>query len=149
MDLGSLVAPKGARKKRKRLGRGNSSGKGGTSTKGNKGAQSRAGYNQRRGSEGGQMPLHRRLPKRGFKNINRIEYNVINLDTLQDLATAYPGEEINHDFLVKHGIISNTRRLVKVLGRGELTTKIQVKLNKLSASAKAAIEAVGGTILEM
>lgn len=94
------------------------------------------------------MPLQRRIPKFGFKNRFRVEYNVINLDTLEEYAVAYPGEVIDHDFLVKHGRISKTKDLVKVLGRGELKAKVEVKLNKYSQSAKAAIEAVGGSAEE-
>ncbi len=149
MNLSTLTPSQGSVKDSKRIGRGQGSGYGGTSTKGHKGQKAQAGYNYRPGFEGGQMPLQRRVPKFGFTNINRIEYNVINLDTLQELATTHAGQEINHEFLVQHGIISNKRKLVKVLGRGELNTKIQVKLNKFSASAKSAIEAAGGTIIDM
>lgn len=149
MNLSTLTPAKGSVKGTRRIGRGQGSGYGGTSTKGHKGQKAQAGYNYKPGFEGGQMPFQRRVPKFGFTNINRVEYNVINLDTLQELATSFAGEEINHSFLVQHGIISNTRKLVKVLGRGELTTKVQVKLNKFSASAKSAIEAAGGTIIEI
>lgn len=149
MNLSTLTPAKGSVKGTKRIGRGQGSGYGGTSTKGHKGQKAQAGYNYKPGFEGGQMPLQRRVPKFGFTNINRKEYDVINLDTLQELSTSFANEEINHDFLVRHGIISNNRKLVKVLGRGELTTKVQVKLNKFSASAKSAIEAAGGTIIEM
>lgn len=149
MNLSTLTPSKGSVKDTKRIGRGQGSGYGGTSTKGHKGQKAQAGYNYRPGFEGGQMPFQRRVPKFGFTNIHRVEYDVINLDTLQDLATAFAGEEVNHDFLVKHGIISNKRKLVKVLGRGELTANVKVKVNKYSASAKSAIEAAGGTIIEM
>lgn len=148
MKLHTISSSKGATKTKKRIGRGQGSGKGGTSTKGHKGQQSRSGATYRPWFEGGQMPLQRRIPKFGFKNRFRVEYNVINLDTLQEYAEAYPGEAINHEFLVKHGRISKTKDLVKVLGRGELKAKVEVKLNKYSQSAKAAIEAVGGSAEE-
>lgn len=148
MKLHTISSSKGATKTKKRIGRGQGSGKGGTSTKGHKGQQSRSGATYRPWFEGGQMPLQRRIPKFGFKNRFRVEYDVINLDTLQEYAEAYPGETIDHDFLVKHGRISKSKDLVKVLGRGELKAKVEVKLNKYSQSAKAAIEAVGGSAEE-
>lgn len=148
MKLHTISSSKGATKTKKRIGRGQGSGRGGTSTKGHKGQQSRSGATYRPWFEGGQMPLQRRIPKFGFKNRFRVEYNVINLDTLEEYAVAYPGEVIDHDFLVKHGRISKTKDLVKVLGRGELKAKVEVKLNKYSQSAKAAIEAVGGSAEE-
>lgn len=132
-------------KEGKRLGRGNSSGKGGTSTKGNKGAQSRAGYNYRRGSEGGQMPIHRRLPKRGFKNINRIDYKVFNLEQIESLAKRYELTEINPETLYIVGLINRTD-LVKILGKGQINTNLVFKVNGISQSAKAAIENAGGTV---
>ncbi|MEO0467990.1 MAG: 50S ribosomal protein L15 [Bacteroidota bacterium] len=149
MKLHTLKPAKGSTSNRKRVGRGQGSTRGGTSTKGHKGAQSRSGYKYRPWFEGGQMPLQRRVPKFGFKNINRVEYNVINLDRIQELVDKHPGSEVNHDFLAEHGIISSPRKLVKVLGRGELTAKVDVKLNKFSASAKAAIEGAGGTATEV
>lgn len=148
MKLHTISSSKGATKTKKRIGRGQGSGRGGTSTKGHKGQQSRSGATYRPWFEGGQMPLQRRIPKFGFKNRFRVEYNVINLDTLQEYAEAYPGEAIDHEFLVKHGRISKSKDLVKVLGRGELKAKVEVKLNKYSQSAKAAIEAVGGSAEE-
>lgn len=148
MKLHTISSSKGATKTKKRIGRGQGSGRGGTSTKGHKGQQSRSGATYRPWFEGGQMPLQRRIPKFGFKNRFRVEYNVINLDTLEEYAVAYPGEVIDHEFLVKHGRISKTKDLVKVLGRGELKAKVEVKLNKYSQSAKAAIEAVGGSAEE-
>lgn len=148
MKLHTIPSSKGATKTKKRIGRGQGSGRGGTSTKGHKGQQSRSGATYRPWFEGGQMPLQRRIPKFGFKNRFRVEYDVINLDTLQEYAEAYPGEVIDHEFLVKHGRISKTKDLVKVLGRGELKAKVEVKLNKYSQSAKAAIEAVGGSAEE-
>ncbi len=149
MKLHTLKPAKGATRNNKRVGRGQGSGRGGTSTKGHKGQQSRSGYNFRPWFEGGQMPLQRRIPKFGFKNLFRVEYNVINLDVLQSLLETDPTSEIDHDYLAKHGIISRESKLVKVLGRGELTAKVNVKLNKFSQSAKAAIEAVGGTATEV
>ncbi len=148
MKLHTISSSKGATKTKKRIGRGQGSGRGGTSTKGHKGQQSRSGATYRPCFEGGQMPLQRRIPKFGFKNRFRVEYNVINLDTLQEYAEAYPGEAIDHEFLVKQGRISKSKDLVKVLGRGELKAKVEVKLNKYSQSAKAAIEAVGGSAEE-
>jgi large subunit ribosomal protein L15 len=149
MKLHTLKPAKGSTKTRKRLGRGQGSGRGGTSTKGHKGAKSRSGYKYRPWFEGGQMPLQRRVPKFGFKNRNRVEYKVVNLDTIQALTEKYPDQEITHQFLAEHGIISSPSHLVKVLGRGELTAKVEVKLNKFSSSAKAAIEKAGGTATEV
>ncbi|MCI4667928.1 MAG: 50S ribosomal protein L15 [Bacteroidia bacterium] len=149
MKLHTLTPAKGSVKKNKRIGRGEGSTRGGTSTKGHKGAQSRSGYKYRPWFEGGQMPLYRRVPKYGFKNINRVEYEVVNLDTLQELLEKHPAEEINHQYLNDHGIISNTKKLVKVLGRGELKTQVTVKLNKFSKSALEAIEACKGSAVEV
>ncbi|MDP5171678.1 MAG: 50S ribosomal protein L15 [Bacteroidia bacterium] len=148
MKLHTISPAKGSRQSEKRIGRGQGSGHGGTSTRGHKGQQSRSGATFRPWFEGGQMPLQRRIPKFGFKNRFRVEYAVINLDTLQEYADAFPGETIDHDFLVHHGRISK-KDLVKVLGRGELNAKVEVKLNKYSGTAKAAIEAVGGTATEV
>ncbi|MEZ4825839.1 MAG: 50S ribosomal protein L15 [Bacteroidia bacterium] len=149
MKLHTLSPAKGATKTRKRVGRGQGSGRGGTSTRGHKGQKSRSGYSFRPWFEGGQMPLQRRVPKFGFQNPFRVEYKVVNLDTLQELAAANPGAEINHQLLVDHGLISTPDTLVKVLGRGEWNTKAEVKLNKFSKSAKEAIEAAGGTATEV
>lgn len=149
MKLHTLKPAEGSTKTRKRIGRGQGSGRGGTSTKGHKGQKSRSGYNYRAWFEGGQMPLQRRIPKFGFKNRNRVEYRVVNLDTIQKFTEAHPGQEINHEFLIQNGIISSAKQLVKVLGRGELTAKVDVKVNKFSTSAKAAIEAAGGTATEV
>ena len=144
MDLSKLTPAAGSvKKEKKRLGRGQGSGKGGTSTKGHKGAQSRSGYSAKRGFEGGQMPLQRRVPKFGFKNINRIEYRGINLDVIQSLFDAAKPELIDVDFLISKGLVSKNDR-VKVLGRGELKSKVDVAVHAFSATAKSAIEAKGG-----
>jgi large subunit ribosomal protein L15 len=148
MNLSTLKPAAGATKRDKRIGRGQGSGHGGTSTKGHKGQKAEAGYNYKAGFEGGQMPLQRRVPKFGFTNINRVEYNVINLGTLQNLADK-GFTEINHETLVSNGIVSNSRKLVKVLGAGELKATLKVSVNKFSASAKAAILAAGGTATEV
>ncbi len=146
MNLHSLKPAEGStHREGKRLGRGNASGKGGTSTKGNKGAQSRSGYKSRRGNEGGQMPLQRRLPKRGFKNINRIDYKVLNLGQLDAIAERYQLTEISPETLYITGLISRTD-LIKILGKGEVKTKLDFKVNAISEKAKVAIEAVGGTV---
>lgn len=145
MNLSNLRPAKGSVKTSKRIGRGQGSGKGGTSTRGHKGAQSRSGYSRKIGFEGGQMPLQRRLPKFGFKSLNRVEYNGINLDVLQGLVDRHGITEINHEVIVKHGLASK-RDTVKVLGRGELKAKINVSANAFSAAAKSAIEALGGTV---
>ena len=143
MDLSNLKPADGSTRKTKRIGRGQGSGKGGTSTRGHKGAQSRAGYKRKIGFEGGQMPLHRRVPKWGFKNRNRVEYHGINLDTLQKIADAGKIEMIDPEILTANGL-SSKKDLIKILGRGELKSKIEVKAHAFSAKAKAAIEAQGG-----
>src|SRR5207253_5486608 len=130
-----------------RRGRGQGSGGGGTATRGHKGAQSRSGHSAKRGFEGGQMPLQRRLPKFGFKNINRIEHRGINLDSIQKLIDSTKATEINFDFLVKSGM-AHKNDLVKIMGRGELTSKVDIKIHAFTASAKKAIEEKGGTITE-
>lgn len=145
MNLHTLKPAAGSTKKAKRLGRGESSGKGGTSTKGNKGAQRSASYKTRRGSEGGQMPIHRRLPKVGFKNINRIDYKVFNIGSFDALAERYELTEISPESLYVCGLINRTD-LVKVLGRGEIKTQLNFKVNAASETAKAAITAAGGTL---
>ncbi|HEU4718124.1 MAG TPA: 50S ribosomal protein L15 [Bacteroidia bacterium] len=145
MNLSSLKPAKGSNKKEgKRLGRGQGSGKGGTSARGHKGAQSRSGYSSKRGFEGGQMPLQRRLPKFGFRNISRVEYKGINLDSLQELIDKRKLSSIDPAILLENGLIGKND-LVKILGRGELKSKLDVKAHAFSASAKAAIEAKGGT----
>lgn len=144
MDLSNLKPANGSTKKCKRIGRGTGSGHGGTSTRGHKGAGSRSGNSRKIGFEGGQMPLQRRLPKFGFKNINRVEYNGINLDTLQRLAETHGISSFDLQVFVQRGLVSKND-LVKILGRGELKSKLDVKANAFSASAKAAIESAGGT----
>lgn len=145
MNLSSLRPAKGSVKDTKRIGRGTGSGKGGTSTRGHKGAQSRSGYSSKRGFEGGQMPLQRRLPKFGFKNPFRVEYHGINLDTLQALADSKKLTSIDINVLVENGLAQKKER-VKILGRGEVKSKLDVKAHAFSVSAKEAIEAQGGSI---
>jgi large subunit ribosomal protein L15 len=145
MKLHNLRPAKGAVHKQKRLGRGEASGKGGTSTKGNKGQQSRTGYQRKMAHEGGQMPIQRRVPKRGFKNINRIEYKVFNLGQIEQLAEKYSLQEFTLENLFTNGLISQTDR-VKILGNGELKTKLTFRVNAISAKAKESIETGGGTV---
>lgn len=145
MNLNTLQPAKGSVQSRKRIGRGQGSGRGGTSTRGHKGARSRSGYSRKAGFEGGQMPLSRRLPKYGFKNINRIEYAHVNLDTLQKLADEKGINEVNPQVLISNGIITDKYPL-KVLGRGELKSKLNVTAHKFSESAAKAIESSGGQI---
>ena len=145
MKLHSLKPAKGSTHKEKRLGRGEASGKGGTSTKGNKGGQSRAGYKSKKAHEGGQMPIQRRLPKRGFKNPFRVEYTALNLDKLQEISEKLNTTTIDLEILRSNNYISKTER-VKILAKGELKSKIDVKVNAISATAKAAIEAKGGSV---
>lgn len=146
MDLSNLKpAPGSVKRNVKRLGRGQGSGRGGTSTKGHKGAQSRSGYKRKIGYEGGQMPLQRRIPKAGFKNIFRVEYQAINLDTLQKLIDKYKVKKADLETLKKLGVISKSARL-KILGRGELKSKLELEAHAVSASAKEAIEKSGSTI---
>jgi large subunit ribosomal protein L15 len=144
MDLSNLKPAKGSVKTRKRIGRGQGSGKGGTATRGNKGAKSRSGFKDKVGFEGGQMPLLRRIPKFGFKNINRVEYSGINIDVLQKLAESKSLTTIDIAALYKNGLISKNDK-VKILGRGELKVKLDVTAHAFSASAIKAIEALGGT----
>lgn len=143
MDLSNLKPAEGSVKKVKRIGRGQGSGKGGTSTRGHKGAKARSGYKSKMGFEGGQMPLYRRVPKFGFKNINRVEYHGINLDTLRKLAEQYSLTTIDVEVLINHGL-ANKKDRVKILGRGELAVKLDVTAHAFSASAIKAIEAQGG-----
>ena len=148
MDLSNLKPAEGSTKKVKRIGRGEGSGRGGTSTRGHKGAQSRSGYSKKIGFEGGQMPLQRRVPKYGFKNINRVEYKGINLITLQGLIEKYNISVINPDFLNEVGLVSKNAR-VKILGKGTLEAKIEVHAHAFSKSAQEAIETKGGTVVKI
>ncbi len=150
MNLSNLQPANGSvHNQNKRLGRGEGSGKGGTSTKGHKGAKSRSGYSKKLGFEGGQMPLQRRVPKFGFKNINRVEYAVINLETLQGLVdSGKVSDSVDFSQLVEFGLATKNS-LVKVLGRGELKAKLKVSAHKFSASATAAIEAAGGEVVTL
>ncbi len=145
MKLHTLKPAEGSTHKQKRLGRGEASGKGGTSTKGNKGSQSRTGYQRKNAHEGGQMPIQRRLPKRGFKNYNRVEYKVFNLGQLDSLTEKYGFSEVSVDNLYVNGLIGKTDK-VKILGTGELKAKLSFKVNAISGKAKEAIEATGGTV---
>jgi large subunit ribosomal protein L15 len=145
MKLHTLQPAAGSvHKEGKRLGRGEGSARGGTSGRGHKGAGSRSGTSKKRGFEGGQMPLYRRIPKFGFKNLNRVEYIAVNLDKLQDLADKKGLSQIDHEALVSNGLIGK-KDLVKILGRGELKSALQVKAHAFSATAQKAIEAAGGT----
>jgi len=144
MELNNLKPAEGSIKTRKRIGRGQGSGKGGTSTRGHKGAQSRSGYSRKIGFEGGQMPLQRRLPKFGFKNINRVDYKGINLFTLQQLAEKKSLSSVDIQTLIDAGLISKNDR-VKILGNGELKLKLDVKAHAFSKSARQAIESLNGT----
>ena len=148
MNLHNLTPAKGSVKRSKRIARGQGSGHGGTSTRGHKGAKSRSGYSKKIGFEGGQMPLQRRVPKFGFKNINRVEYKAINLDVIQSLIERKNVTEITPEVLRNYGVISRND-LVKVLGRGELKSKINVTAHKFSDSAKAVIEGQGGNCSEI
>ena len=145
MKLHSLRPAKGATHKEKRIGRGEASGHGGTSTKGNKGQQARTGYKSKMAHEGGQMPIQRRLPKRGFKNYHRVEYVVFNLGQIEQLSAKYNLQEISVENLYVNGLIKKSER-VKILGNGELKTKLSFKVDAVSEKAKAAIEAVEGTV---
>lgn len=143
MQLNNLKPAKGSTHSRKRIARGEGSGHGGTATRGHKGAKSRSGYKSKIGFEGGQMPLQRRVPKFGFYNPNRVAYNAINLDALQSLAEAKGVETVTLALLQENGLVAK-KDLVKILGRGELKTKLVVEAHAFSASAKSAIEALGG-----
>ena len=150
MDLSSLKPAEGSVKNQgKRVGRGQGSGKGGTATRGHKGAKSRSGYSKKIGFEGGQMPLQRRVPKFGFTNINRKEYQGVNLDTLQQLVDDKKIKDtIDFDTLVGLGL-ARKNEMVKILGRGELKAKLKVSAHKFTASAQKAIEAAGGEVVTM
>lgn len=150
MELHNLKPAEGAvQKEGKRVGRGEGSGKGGTSTRGHKGAKSRSGYSKKIGFEGGQMPLQRRVPKFGFKNINRKEYQGINLNKLQELVdNGVVKKEVTLDTLVENRL-AHKNDLVKILGNGELKASLKITVHKFTASAKAAIEAAGGEAINL
>ncbi|MGQ0733457.1 MAG: 50S ribosomal protein L15 [Acidobacteriota bacterium] len=143
MDLSQLKPPPGAKRPRKRVGRGPGSGHGKTASRGNKGAQSRSGYSYKRGFEGGQMPLHRRVPKRGFHNLFRVEYAVVNLDQLESRFEA--GAAVTPESLRESGLVRSAKRPIKVLGRGEVTKALNVRVHKFSGKAAEKLAAAGGT----
>ena len=148
MDLSNLKPAEGSTRERKRIGRGQGSTRGGTSTRGHKGAKSRSGYKSKAGFEGGQMPLYRRVPKFGFKNINRIEYQGINLDVLEKFAAEKGITTFTQEVLMEIGLVSKNDR-IKILGRGELKSKLKVSAHKFTATAHKAIEAAGGEVVTM
>jgi large subunit ribosomal protein L15 len=143
MSLNKIRPPKGAKHPKKRLGRGYGSGHGKTASRGHKGAKSRSGHRFKRGFEGGQMPLHRRVPKRGFHNPFRVEYAVVNLDTLAEVFEA--GSSVTPELLRERGLVRQSRARIKVLGRGDITKKLSVQAHKFSGSAAEKIAAAGGT----
>ena len=145
MELHSLKPATGSTKNRKRIARGQGSGRGGTSTRGHNGQKSRSGYSRKRNFEGGQMPLQMRIPKRGFKNPNRVDYVAINLDRIEAVCEKHNIKEINAETLISTGIVKKTDKF-KILGGGELKSKLQVKAHACSESAKQAIESAGGTV---
>ena len=142
MSLNNLRPPKGAKHTKTRVGRGHGSGQGKTAGRGHKGAQSRSGWGKKRGFEGGQMPLHRRVPKRGFNNIFRVEYVVVNLDTLVEVFDA--GSDVTPELLRERGLVREKRALIKILGRGDVTKKLTVRAHKFSETAAQKIAAAGG-----
>ena len=148
MKLNSLKPAEGSTKTRKRIGRGPGSGLGGTSTRGHKGAKSRSGYSKKIVFEGGQMPLQRRVPKFGFKNINRVEYKAINIGVIQALADEKQLTKVTVADLIAAGFVSS-KHLVKILGNGEITSKLEVEAHAFSKSAVAAIEAQGGSAVKL
>ncbi|MDD4008762.1 MAG: 50S ribosomal protein L15 [Fermentimonas sp.] len=148
MNLSNLKPAAGATKSSKRIGRGEGSGKGGTSTKGHKGQKSRSGYSKKVGFEGGQMPLQRRVPKFGFKPLKRVEYKAINLETLQELADSQKLTKIDTEVLMNAGLITK-KHLVKILGKGALTTKLDVEAHAFSKTAEQAIVTAGGTAVKL
>ena len=148
MNLSNLKPAEGSTKSKKRIGRGPGSGLGGTSTRGHKGAKSRSGYKKKIGFEGGQMPLQRRVPKFGFKNINRVEYKAINLVTIEELAKAKNLTKVTLANLVEAGFISGKQK-VKILANGALTVKVDVEANAFSKKAEEAIVAAGGSIQKL
>ena len=146
MELSNLQPAEGSTKTRKRIGRGQGSTRGGTSTRGHKGAKSRSGYSRKIGFEGGQMPLQRRVPKFGFKNINRKEYKAINLDSIQAVSEKFNITSFDKEVFVERGLASKND-LIKILGQGVLNAKLEVKAHAFSKSAKEAIEAKEGTVI--
>ncbi|MDR2843770.1 MAG: 50S ribosomal protein L15 [Candidatus Symbiothrix sp.] len=148
MNLSNLKPAEGSTKTRKRIGRGPGSGLGGTSTRGHKGQKSRSGYSKKIGFEGGQMPIQRRLPKFGFKNINRVEFKAINLDTLQALADAQQLTKIGIEELINAGFISSSQ-LVKILAKGAVTSALEITAHAFSKTAEEAITKAGGTIVKL
>lgn len=148
MKLNNLKPAAGSTHSRRRLGRGPGSGLGGTSTRGHKGAKARSGYKKKIGFEGGQMPLQRRLPKFGFKNINRVEYQIVNLSSIQKLVDKTNAEKVTIEDMVAAGLVS-AKGLVKVLGNGTLTAKVEVVANAFSKSAEEAIQNAGGTATKL
>jgi len=148
MNLNNLQPAEGSVKTRKRIGRGTGSGLGGTSTKGHKGQKSRSGYSRKVGFEGGQMPLQRRLPKFGFKNVNRVEYKAINLSTIQELATSAKLNKVGIEELMNAGLASK-RHLIKVLGNGTLTSKLTIEAHAFSKTAEESITSLGGTAVKL
>ena len=148
MKLNSLTPAEGSVKNNFRRGRGQGSGGGGTATQGHKGAQSRSGNKKKRGFEGGQMPLQRRVPKFGFKNINRINHKGVNLDIIQKIVDTKNITEITRDVLIANGVASKNS-LIKIMGRGELKSKVTITVHAFTATAKAAIESKGGVATEL
>ena len=148
MNLNNLKPAEGSVKSRKRIGRGAGSGLGGTSTRGNKGAKQRSGYKKKIGFEGGQMPIQRRMPKFGFKNINHVEYKAINLSTIDALATSKGLKTVGLEDLQNAGLVSKNQ-LVKVLGNGEITVAVAVSANAFSKKAEEAIVAAGGSVVKI
>lgn len=148
MNLSNLKPAEGSTKTRKRIGRGPGSGLGGTSTRGHKGAKSRSGYSKKIGFEGGQMPLQRRVPKFGFKNINRVEYKAINLDLVQKLAFEKDLKSVGIEDFVTAGFISSNQK-VKILGKGALTLKLDVQAHAFSKTAITVIETAGGNVVKL
>ncbi|MCH2235459.1 MAG: 50S ribosomal protein L15 [Crocinitomicaceae bacterium] len=145
MKLNNVKPAKGAVKSTKRIGRGQGSGHGGTSTRGHKGQKSRSGYSKKIGFEGGQMPLQRRVPKFGFKNLNRVEYKGVNLDTLSELVANKKLKEVTVADIKENGL-AGKHDLVKILGRGEFTAKVKVSAHAFTKTAQAGIESAGGTV---
>lgn len=148
MKLSSLTPAEGSVKNNFRRGRGQGSGGGGTATQGHKGAQSRSGNKKKRGFEGGQMPLQRRVPKFGFKNVNRVEHTGVNLDAIQKLVDTKNITDITRDVLLENGLASKNS-LIKIMGRGELKSKVNITVHAFTATAKAAIESKGGVATEI